>query len=157
MTAVIGIDPGLSGAAVILTGDGIYAHIDMPTLQIERNNKRKRELDAHALSGWIKGYAGVAPHIFVERVGAMPGQGVTSMFQFGKVYGQILGILAAYQIPHTLVHPTVWRKAMHVPKGKDGSRQRASELWPRDAGLFKRVKDNGRADAALIAAWGASQ
>jgi crossover junction endodeoxyribonuclease RuvC len=85
----------------------------------------------------------------------MPNQGVSSMFTFGKSAGIIEGVLGAMNIPVTFVTPQKWIKAMSVVGGKDGSRKRASELLPEFASEFKRVKDNGRSDAALIALFGA--
>jgi crossover junction endodeoxyribonuclease RuvC len=87
----------------------------------------------------------------------MPNQGVSSMFTFGKSAGIIEGVLGAMNIPVTFVTPQKWMKAMNVVGGKDGSRKRASELLPEFASEFKRVKDNGRSDACLIALYGASQ
>jgi crossover junction endodeoxyribonuclease RuvC len=91
----------------------------------------------------------------VEKVGAMPGQGVSSMFSFGRSVGIIEGVLAALQVPTTFITPQAWQKAIGAAKGKDGSRQRCMELFPRDSHLFARVKDDGRADAVLIALAGA--
>jgi crossover junction endodeoxyribonuclease RuvC len=84
----------------------------------------------------------------------MAGQGVTSVFSFGRSLGAIEGVIAARSIKSTLVTPQTWQKAMGVSGGKDGARARAMEVFPWNVDLFKRVKDDGRADAALIAAWG---
>ncbi|MGE5548417.1 MAG: hypothetical protein ACM33T_16045 [Solirubrobacterales bacterium] len=99
--------------------------------------------------------AGPIAHAFVEAVGAMPGQGVSSVFAFGKVFGLVLGILAANFIPHTLVPPQRWKRTLGVPADKDGARARASQLLPAHAGLWCRAKDDGRAEAALLAYFGA--
>jgi len=84
----------------------------------------------------------------------MPGQGVTSMLSLGRSVGVIEGVVAAMGIPLTLVIPQRWQKDMLVRGGKDGSRERAMQLFPMQSELFKRKKDDGRADAALIAMWG---
>jgi crossover junction endodeoxyribonuclease RuvC len=76
------------------------------------------------------------------------------MFAFGRAAGVVEGALAGLGVPYTDVPPATWIKAMGVRGGKDGARNRAMELWPKQAELFKRVKDDGRADAALIAAYG---
>jgi crossover junction endodeoxyribonuclease RuvC len=91
---------------------------------------------------------------YIEKVFAMAGQGVTSVFSFGRSLGAIEGVIAARSIKTTLVTPQVWQKAMGVSGGKDGARARAMEVFPWNVDLFKRVKDDGRADAALIACWG---
>jgi crossover junction endodeoxyribonuclease RuvC len=151
----IGIDIGLDGAiALIENGDLLEVH-DMPTVTLERNNKSKRMVNAAELARLIRQAApGCA---YLERLNAMPGQGVTSMFSMGQSLGVVLGILAALDIPTTTIPPRTWQRALDVPQGKDGSRYRAAQLFPAHAELFKRVKDNGRSDAALIAAYGSRQ
>jgi crossover junction endodeoxyribonuclease RuvC len=92
-------------------------------------------------------------HVIVEKVSAMPGNGATSMFSFGRSLGIIEGIIAAYNIPVTYVTPGVWTKGIGRGAGKDASRARACELYPSHQKSFARVKDDGRADAVLIGAW----
>jgi crossover junction endodeoxyribonuclease RuvC len=152
---VLGIDVGLNGAlALVADGDLLEVH-DMPTLSLERNNKTKRMVNAQALSLIIRGAK--ADGAYLERLNAMPGQGVTSMFSMGQSLGVVLGVLAACDVPTTTIPPRTWQKALDVPQGKDGSRYRAAQLFPENAEMFKRVKDDGRSDAALIAAYGAKQ
>jgi crossover junction endodeoxyribonuclease RuvC len=81
----------------------------------------------------------------------MPKQGVTSVFTFGVAFGVVRGVLAALHIPVTYITPQSWQRTMKVPQGKDGSRQRATQLLPRYGDRFVRVRDNGRSDATLIA------
>lgn len=149
---ILGIDPGIGGAIAVLDA-GWLSTMDMPTVEIVRNNKRKREIDAVQLARWLGNFTpdGVA---ILERVNAMPGQGVSSMFAFGRSVGMVEGILAALLIPVHYVVPQVWQKGMGVAKGDGAARLRASQLRPQDAGQWARVKDHGRADAALIAMWG---
>ena len=152
----IGIDPGLSGAIAFYDTASHHIEVhDMPTLEVMRSGKKKREISpamvAHILSSQEQQIASAC----VERVGAMPGQGVTSVFSFGYSTGVVIGALAACGIPTTIVNPKVWQMAVKVRGGKDGSRQRAMEIWPDQADLFKRIKDDGRSDAALIAIYGA--
>jgi len=150
---IMGIDPGLSGAVAIYdTQTGEVSIEDMPTVAVMRGGKSKSEISPQALSELIA--AGYAQTAFLERVGAMPGQGVTSMFSFGRSVGMVEGILAALDIPVTIVPPQTWRKRVSVREGKDGSRERAMQLFPRQAAMFSRKKDDGRADAALIAYYG---
>lgn len=157
MTAFVGIDPGLDGALAYLHGTYLELY-DIPTLSLRRNGKSKRELDLAGLAHLMgEMTAGRTCHVYIEQVGAMPGQGVSSMFSFGKTYGGILGVVATLQLPHTLVAPATWKKAMGVKGGKDASRARASALLPAHAGHWRRVKDDGRAEAALIALYGQRQ
>ena len=154
MSLILGIDPGLSGALAFFTpGTGALVVHDVPVLALTRNGKAKREVDAVELARLVDA-AGPIDHAYIEAVGAMPGQGVSSVFAFGKVFGLLLGILAANFIPHTLVPPARWKRALRVPAEKDGARARASQLLPAHAGLWTRAKDDGRAEAALIAFYG---
>lgn len=153
----IGIDPGAKGAiAIVDRRSGLVDVIDMPTVEVKIGNAMKHRVSPEAIASELRMFAPTSL-AFIERVGAMPGQGVTSMFAFGEAYGLVRGVLAGMSIPCTTVTPAVWVKAMRVAAGKDGSRQRAMELYPAHAHLFKRVKDDGRADAALVAAWGMLQ
>lgn len=149
---IVGIDPGLSGAvAVFGDGGGLLGVDDFPVFVLPRGGKKKREVDAVALSVLLDGSI---DHAFVEQVGAFPGQGVSGVFAFGKVYGVVIGILAARLVPVTFVNPRTWKKALAVPAAKDGARARASQLMPANADLWSRVRDDGRAEAALIGYWG---
>jgi crossover junction endodeoxyribonuclease RuvC len=151
---ILGIDPGLSGAMVFLnTADNTIAVEDMPTVEVKRNNKLKREVSPQLVAAMI-----IKRHVdaaFLEKVNAMAGQGVSSVFSFGRSAGIMEGVLAAFDIPTTLVTPQAWQKSMNVRDGKDGSRERAMQLFPASAELFQRKKDDGRSDAALIAKYGA--
>jgi crossover junction endodeoxyribonuclease RuvC len=91
---------------------------------------------------------------YVEQVGAMPGQGVSSMFAFGEAFGLAKGVLAGLGIPLQVVTPARWKRDMRLNTGKDSARAMAAARWPQHAGEFRRVKDDGRAEAALIALWG---
>lgn len=151
---VIGIDPGAAGAVAIIGVDGKLIEVwDMPTVQIQIGKALKSrvspEMLAHELSCWKN-----VRCAYLEKVNAMPGQGVTSMFAFGESYGIVRGVLAGLSIKCETVPPAKWKRDMKVNEGKDGSRARAVQLWPDKAGEFKRVKDDGRAEAALIAEWG---
>lgn len=154
MTIVVGIDPGLSGAICLLDTEGTFSINDMPVHALVRGGKNKREIDAHRLAILLSGRIG---HAFIEQVGAMPGQGVSAVFAFGKTYGVIIGVLAAHGVPMTFVSPRKWKKALQVPASKDGARARASQLLPQAAGEWPLVKDHGKAEAALIALWGIRQ
>lgn len=155
MKAFLGIDPGLSGAIALYTPDtGALIVHDVPTYELARNGKKKREVDLHACARIIDDLARDAgTSILVEQVSSMPGQGVSSVFAFGKVYGILLGLAASTFVPLDTVTPAVWKKAMGVTSSKDGARAKASAILPQHSHLWARVKDDGRAEAALIAVY----
>ena len=153
---VLGIDPGLSGALALLDSEMNSLTIwDMPVVEVVRNRVKKREVNAAGVADIIAGHG--IEHCYMERVGAMPGQGVTSVFSFGRSTGILEGVLAAYEIPVTIITPQAWQKAAGVRDGKDASRLRAAQLFPVYSAMFGRKKDDGRADAALIAWYAANQ
>lgn len=151
MSYVIGIDPGINGAIAIFRDNVLHSVVDMPTVEIASGKTMKRHISAVTLRDILELYA--TAHVVVEKVGAMPGQGVSSMFNFGRSAGIIEGVVAALRMPSTYVTPQQWTKGVGRAAGKDASRMRAMELFPTRAELFKRAKDDGRADAALIAYW----
>lgn len=152
---IVGIDPGASGALAFFDMQkGQLMIVDMPVIEIERGGKVKREISPHFVAAAIRDYQ---PNVaWIEKVGAMPGQGVSSMFQFGRGVGMLEGVLAGLSVPVNYVTPQAWQKAVGVRGGKDGSRLRAVELFPAKAEFFARKKDDGRAEAALIAWYGAT-
>jgi crossover junction endodeoxyribonuclease RuvC len=153
---IAGIDPGLSGAVFFLADDGETGEaFDMPVHMLTRGGKAKREMDITGLLNLL----GRDPirHVYVEQVNAMPGQGVSSVFAFGKCYGVILGIITACSVPLTLVPPVQWKRALHVPKAKDAARARASQLLPKAAHQWPLKRHDGRAEAALLALYGLQQ
>ncbi len=154
---VLGCDPGAKGAIAVLDADTgrLERVFDMPTVEIMVGGKAKTRISPEILAEELRAYAGSTA--YVEKVGAMPGQGVTSMFAFGEAYGLLRGVLSGLGIAYTLMPPAVWKKAMKVPEGKDGSRAMAAQMFPYAAGEFKRVKDDGRAEASLIARAGLNE
>ena len=157
MTLILGIDPGLGGALACLADVGDVDVVDMPTLKIARGRSARRELDLSTLSRLLDARAPTIRHAFVELASARPGQGVASMFSFGRTYGATLGILAANFIPVTIVTPARWKRALGVPAAKDGARLRAGQLLPRAAHLWPAAVHAGRAEAAMIALYGARE
>lgn len=137
---VLGIDPGKTGALAWVRDGQLYHVEDMPDLTGVALGARIADLLAEH-----------RPNIaVVEQVHSMPGQGVSSTFKFGANHGVILGALGALDVPTVHVTPSAWKKALRLSKDKTASRQRAVELWPDKSELFARVKDDGRAEAALI-------
>jgi len=152
---IIGIDPGASGAVAILEKSGKLVHVfDMPSVEVMAGGKAKKRVSPEMLAAELKLYADQGAVAVVEQVGAMPGQGVSSMFAFGESYGLVKGVLAGLQIQTNTVTPNAWKKAMQLNAGKDASRAKAAQMWPQQAGKFSRVKDDGKAEAALIAEYG---
>ena len=152
MRIVLGVDPGLSGALARLTASGDLTIWDMPVLQVERNGRVRRDLDLAMLVATIREAS--ATEAWLERVGAMPGQGVSSMFAFGRAVGQVEAVITACALPLTHVTPQLWKRSLTVPAGKDAARLRASQLMPAYAGEWRLAKHDGRAEAALIALHG---
>lgn len=149
---IIGIDPGQTGAVAFIN-DGHIELFDTPTELVKKGKGNKTEYLPSLMAEILRGKT--IDHCYIEKVGAMPGQGVTSMFNFGKGYGLWIGILAAMQIPYTLVTPQAWKKEVMQGVGdKDAARGKAMQLYPASAQLLSRKKDIGRADALLIAHFG---
>ena len=148
--SVWGIDPGINGALVHFNpNEGEIDIHDMPIMEV----RGKKTVSPNLVYQILKQHNSPA---YIERVHAMPGQGVTSMFNFGKGYGIILGVLAGLEYKITTVPPTEWQRKVAMPKGKDGSRERACQLAPNYSQAFARKRDNGRSDAYLIAYYGFS-
>jgi crossover junction endodeoxyribonuclease RuvC len=155
MSFIIGVDPGASGAIAILEDNGQLVQVfDMPSVELQVGGKAKRRVAPEMLASELRLYNVQGTVAVVEQVSAMPGQGVSSMFAFGQAYGLVLGVLAGLWIPTSTVTPSAWKKALKLNTGKDAARAKAAQLWPAQASEFKRVKDDGRAEAALIAHWG---
>jgi crossover junction endodeoxyribonuclease RuvC len=153
---VCGVDPGLSGALAFYdVENGDLEVLDMPTLKAGTGGKRIVDIDALATA--ISSRADYVSHAFIEQVGTRPGEGAVGAFSFGEGFGALKGVVVANLIPRTFVRPNVWKKALGVPAEKDGARSRASQLLPRHAHYWARVKDDGRAESALIALYGARQ
>ena len=151
---IIGIDPGLNGAIVILENNKVLSVFDMPVMS--EGKKNKRQLNSAQLVRIIKEntLANDDINVVVEQVNAMPGQGVTSMFNFGQSFGVIKGICSAMQLPIHFVRPTKWKKYFNlINTSKDASRSRAIEIFPKVSDKLKRKKDSNKADAILIASY----
>lgn len=143
----LGIDPGASGALALLDGDRLIDVTDMPVIMVKG---RARVM----ASGVVDCITEAKPdQIALEDVGAMPGQGVTSMFGFGRSVGVLEGVIAALGYPLVMVRPATWKRAAGVPADKDAARLMATRLWPDHAAFFARKRDDGRAEAALLARW----
>lgn len=163
---ILGIDPGLFGAIALYDPDTntVVSAENIPVLLLTRNGKQKNSIDIQALLNRLRAVAPNATHAWLENVNAMPGQGVTSMFSFGRTYGCIETAVCACDMPLDRVTPQAWKRALRVPADKDGARARASELMPKSAELWTPKRGHatkqqceGIAEAALIAYYGAEQ
>ena len=149
---IIGIDPGISGAISVLENKKVLEVYDTPTMIDGKKNKR--QINSAQVSNIIKERLNSQKEVVVvvEQVNAMPGQGVTSMFNFGQSFGVIKGICAALGLPIYFVRPTKWKKHFNLIKtNKDASRTKVIEVYPEISGKLHRKKDSNRADAILIA------
>ena len=149
---IFGIDPGLLGALAILDNKKIVDVIDLPTMS--EGKKNKRQLNSAHLSQYIKSNIINQENsvVVVEQVNAMPGQGVTSMFNFGQTFGAIKGISAALNLPIYFVRPSKWKKHFDlINSSKDASRTKAIEMYPSMAENLSKKKDVNKSDAILIA------
>lgn len=151
---LIGIDPGCSGAIVVLCDYGtgqpvVIEALRTPTLKVGKSTR----VDAAATARFLRGYE--SGHAYIEQVHSMPGQGVSSVYTFGHAAGVVEGVTAACMIPITLVTPQSWKKrAGLIGQDKDAARSRAIQLWPSWAALAKKGEGQAFADAALIALYG---
>tara|TARA_B100000963_G_scaffold171774_1_gene149364 strand:+ start:1088 stop:1588 length:501 start_codon:yes stop_codon:yes gene_type:complete len=149
---IIGIDPGLSGAIAILQDSKVLSIFDIPVMSEGKKNKRQLNsaLLVSLLRENIDNNEEVA--VVVEQVNAMPGQGVTSMFNFGQTFGAIKGICAALELPIFFVRPSKWKKHFDlINSSKDSSRTKAIEMYPKLSKQLAKKKDVNKSDAILIA------
>ena len=155
MPLTIGIDIGAAGALALIDDAGELVDVaDMPILRDGPANRPavNGPLLAEIVARWR------ASRAFIEFVGARPGEGAVGAFAFGRSRGVCEGVLGALGVPAAHIAPAAWKRAVGIPPGRDGAkdaaRSEAIRRWPAKAALFARVKDDGRAEAALIAVAG---
>ena len=149
---IIGIDPGLSGAIAVLDNNKVLKIYDMPVMA--EGKKNKRQLNSAQLVNIIKDNTNMNEEIvvIVEQVNAMPGQGVTSMFNFGQTFGAIKGVCATLKFPIFFVRPSKWKKHFElINSSKDSSRTKVIEMYPSLSNKLAKKKDVNKSDAILIA------
>tara|TARA_Y100001958_G_C21160283_1_gene494311 strand:+ start:701 stop:1192 length:492 start_codon:yes stop_codon:yes gene_type:complete len=149
---IIGIDPGLSGAIAILENKKVLKIFDMPVMS--EGKKNKRQLNSAQLVNIVRENINNNEEIavVVEQVNAMPGQGVTSMFNFGQTFGAIKGVCAALNLPIYFVRPSKWKKQFElINSSKDASRTKVIEMYPYLSDQLSKKKDVNKSDAILIA------
>ena len=153
---IIGIDPGISGAICFFENGEIKDVIDMPVMAEGKKNKKQINGSQifNEISTRIKNYKAENINVVIEQVSAMPGQGVTSMFNFGQSFGVLKGICAAMQLPIFLVRPAKWKKHFElINSQKDSSRTKVIQIFPKISSHLSRKKDANKADAILIASF----
>ena len=153
---IIGIDPGISGSICFFDDGKILDVIEMPTMNEGKKNKRQVNGAQiyNEITDRINKLQRQNVRVVVEQVSAMPGQGVTSMFNFGQSFGIIKGICSAMQLPLYFVRPAKWKKYFNLIKSeKDASRTRAIEIFPYFSSKLSKKKDSNKADAILIASF----
>ena len=153
---IIGIDPGISGSICFLEDGIIKDVLEMPTMTEGKKNKKQVNGSQifNEISSQIITYEKKNIKVVIEQVSAMPGQGVTSMFNFGQSFGILKGICSAMQLPIYFVRPAKWKKYFNlINSEKDASRTRAIEIFPYFSSNLSKKKDSNKADAILIASY----
>jgi crossover junction endodeoxyribonuclease RuvC len=153
---ILGIDPGLGGALAFISKfapPNLQKVYDMPTYVPQNGSKKK--IDAEKIASIMTHYSERVAFAIVEEVGVMGGhEGTVSMFNFGFGAGILQGVLSTLLIPTFYVKPAVWKSLLGLGRNKEDSRKKATNLFPHSSDVFKRVKDDGRAEAALLAWFG---
>jgi len=153
---IIGIDPGISGSICFLQDGKIVDVVEMPTMTEGKKNKKQVNGSqiVNEILEKIKELDKSEIKVVIEQVSAMPGQGVTSMFNFGQSFGILKGICSSMQLPMYFVRPAKWKKYFNlINSEKDASRTRAIEIFPYFSKQLSRKKDSNKADAILIASF----
>jgi crossover junction endodeoxyribonuclease RuvC len=153
---IIGIDPGITGSICFFEDGRILDVIEMPTMT--EGKKNKKQVNGSQIYNEIKKRIEKTDKkdikVIIEQVSAMPGQGVTSMFNFGQSYGILKGMCSAMQLPMYFVRPTKWKKYFNlINSEKDASRTKAIEIFPYFSSNLAKKKDSNKADAILIASF----
>ena len=153
---IIGIDPGITGSICFFEDGKILDVIEMPTMTEGKKNKKQVNGSQiyNEISKKIEKTDKKEIKVIIEQVSAMPGQGVTSMFNFGQSYGILKGICSAMQLPMYFVRPAKWKKYFNlINSEKDASRTKAIEIFPYFSNNLSKKKDSNKADAILIASY----
>ena len=153
---IIGIDPGITGSICFFQDGKIIDVVEMPNMPEGKKNKKQVNGAQiyYEISLRIKGIKKEDIKVIIEQVSAMPGQGVTSMFNFGQSFGILKGICSAMQLPMYFVRPAKWKKYFNlINSEKDASRTKAIEIFPYFSSNLSKKKDSNKADAILIASY----
>jgi len=153
---IIGIDPGISGSICFFENGKVIDLVEMPSMADGKKNKKQVNGSQiyNEISSRIKKINKGDIKVVIEQVSAMPGQGVTSMFNFGQSFGVLKGICSAMQLSVYFVRPAKWKKHFNlINSEKDASRTKAIEIFPYISSQLSRKKDANKADAILLASY----
>ena len=153
---IIGIDPGVSGSICFFKDGKILDVIEMPIMNEGKKNKKQVNGAQiyNEIFKRIDNTSSIGTRVVIEHVTAMPGQGVTSMFNFGQSFGILKGVCSAMRLPMFFVRPAKWKKYFNlINSEKDASRTRAIEIFPNFSSQLSKKKDSNKADAILIASF----
>ena len=153
---IIGIDPGITGSICFFKDGKIIDVVEMPNMAEGKKNKRQVNGAQiyNEITSRIKNIEKKDIKVVIEQVSAMPGQGVTSMFNFGQSFGVLKGMCSAMQLPMYFVRPAKWKKYFNLIKSeKDASRTKAIEVFPYFSSQLSKKKDSNKADAILISSY----
>ena len=153
---IIAIDPGISGSLCFFEEGKIIDIVEMPNMAAGKKNKRQVNGAQiyNEISLRIKNFQKEDIKVVIEQVSAMPGQGVTSMFNFGQSFGVLKGVCSAMQLPMYFVRPAKWKKYFNlINSKKDASRTKAIEIFPYISAQLSKKKDSNKADAILLASF----
>ena len=153
---IIAIDPGISGSLCFFEDGKIIDIVEMPNMAAGKKNKRQVNGAQiyNEISLRIKNFQKEDIKVVIEQVSAMPGQGVTSMFNFGQSFGVLKGVCSAMQLPMYFVRPAKWKKYFNlINSKKDASRTKAIEIFPYISAQLSKKKDSNKADAILLASF----
>lgn len=153
---ILGVDPGISGAMALYEPrlDELTMLVDMPTHKVQINQVPKPVQNTWEIARFIDMHASTIKLAMIEEPHAMPMQGVSSSFTFGRALGEVVGVIVANFIRVEFIRPAKWKRAMGLTHDKDHSRRAAAARWPQHSDLFSRKRDDGRAEAALLALYG---
>tara|TARA_B100001123_G_C14623869_1_gene754920 strand:+ start:97 stop:591 length:495 start_codon:yes stop_codon:yes gene_type:complete len=153
---IIGIDPGISGSICFFEDGKVIDVIEMPSMAVGKKHKRQVNGSQiyNEINSRIKKYSKKEIKVVIEQVSAMPGQGVTSMFNFGQSFGVLKGLCSAMQLSMYFVRPAKWKKYFNlINSEKDASRTKAIEIFPYISTKLSKKKDANKADAILLASF----
>lgn len=153
---VVSIDPGATGAIAFFENGSLLSVEDMPAIEVMVGKTKRRRVSAGAVASVLFKHGHVA-HVYTEKVGPMPTDGSQQAFGLGFSAGILDGVVAALGLPISQFTPQAWKKGMGLDKDKGKCRFRAIQLFPEHAALFARVKDDGRAEAALMGLYAISR
>lgn len=151
---IVGCDPGAKGAIAYVLDGNLVSIEDMPADEVKVGGKVRTRVNSALVAEALNPLGVRIGHVYIENVNARPMEGAAGAFSFGVSCGILHGVCGSLGLPMTLITPAEWKRAMRCPADKGAARKRACELFPAHAARFSRVKDDGRAEAAMLALYG---